>query len=1132
MRELLDKLKDNNILLEPDNGQLRIFAAGPQISPDLLAEIKSKKEELLQFLLNNQQQGSLQAAGAHIPVLGEQDGYILSSSQQRLWVLSQFQEGNVAYNMSGAYVFTGDLHTDALEYAFHTLVQRHESLRTVFTGGSDGKGLQIILSAGRSAFRLQFHDLRHEEKPGSAARVLAAEEAVRPFDLSKGPLIRASLLQVEDHKWVFVYTLHHIISDQWSMTILIRELLLLYNTRVRQEESPLPLLRIQYKDYAAWQQHQLKSDASGRHKEFWLQQLKGELPVLELATDRPRPAVRTYNGGVTGVMIDKTRTQLLRRICQEEGATLFMGLLASLNALLYRYTGQNDLIIGSPMAAREHTDLQDQIGFYVNILPLRTSFDTADSYRQLLATVKQSTLAAYEHQAYPFDEMLNDLDPVFDASRHPLFDVIIELRARDDKWRLIEGLAGINATPYEDRTHTISKFDLSFFFTESDEELQLSVEYNSDLYDGNTIDRLCAHYLQLVTLMTRRPDDPVRRLDYIDEQERKRLMDEFNHAVAAYTEGRSVIHLFREQAERDPDAIALIYGDGKMSYRQLHERSGRLAAYLKDVLHIRRGDLVGIMLDRSEYMIVALLGVLKAGGAYVPIDPDHPRERRSFIIKDTGVRVLITQMEHAYDVQDPQVTLFAIDIQLETIDEDVAYRETAVEPNDPAYVIYTSGSTGEPKGCTITHRNLFNYIQWANGYYFKETDRPRFGLFTALSFDLTVTAIFCSLTMGGSLHIYPQGDTVEAILLHSFGQESGVDSIKLTPSHINLLEQAGIRSHGILRTIIGGEEVTSRHVGTLKAINPDMEIFNEYGPTEATVGCVVAPLQEDRPVVIGQPIARTRIYVLDGEGLLCPIGIPGELYISGAGVAAGYLNRPDLTHERFIEDRFMPGEKMYRTGDRGRWLPDGNLQFMGRRDQQVKISGYRIELEEIESRLLQHSLVKQTVVLARRDTEGNNMLMAYFVPHSPGDHQQDLREWLRTKLPHYMIPAYFIEVSSIPLTSNGKTDKKALADMGIPRESTVYAAPGNRLEEKLAAIWQETLNLERIGVKSSFFELGGNSIKAMRLLGRLNKELGIDYRIDNLFRNPTIRDMAEEIEKTGVHTMEMDESPDVEKFVI
>jgi len=814
-----------------------------------------------------------------IPQYPEQPDYPLSPSQRRIWILSQFRESNIAYNISDTYIFEGGLDPDAFDQALRMLVARHDSLRTVFREDHLGNIRQQVLPAVEASFRLIRQDLHNSPDIEGSLRSLIREARNEAFDLAATGLIRARLYQLGDQRWAFAYTMHHIISDHLSMAVLIKELLFIYNALAEGITPELPPLRIQYKDYTLWQHEQLQ-DAMNDHKTYWLGKLEGHLPILSLPLDKPRPAYKTFNGDIAGRTISTEALSALKDLLREQDATLFMGLLALVKTLLFRYTGQQDLIVGSPVAGRAHWELEDQIGLYLNTLALRTRLEESDSYLDLLGKVKTTTLEAYDHQLYPLDDLLDALQLQRDMSRSALFDVLIDLhdiRGLEKD----QHLGNVKVSMYKDIQHVVSKFDLTFMFMESDAGLYLALEYNTDLFERATIQRMCDHLEQLLQSVVALPEAPIVRVDYISEPERAQLLDVFGRSEMMEVAGRDLLSLIRDQARLHPEAVALRQGSRSLSYKELDEQSGRLAGYLLNEGGMKRGDQVGILMDRSMWMITGIVGIWKAGGAYVPVDPDYPRARKEFIVQDAGLKILLTTTDHIFDLDYYTGTIIALDVL--NSEYPALSHDELIDPHQLAYVIYTSGSTGMPKGCGITHGNLSNYVGWANGYYFQGDKPASFGLYTSLSFDLTVTSIFCTLTQGGVLRIYEQTAELSEVLEDSFGEGSGIDSIKLTPSHISYMKHLGLRSGTMHRAIVGGEQVTEEHVRILKEINPGIEIYNEYGPTETTVGCVVAQLSEGLPVVIGRPIAGTRVYVLTEEGELCPVGVAGEICIGGAG---------------------------------------------------------------------------------------------------------------------------------------------------------------------------------------------------------------------------------------------------------
>ncbi|WP_342332931.1 amino acid adenylation domain-containing protein [Pedobacter sp. FW305-3-2-15-E-R2A2] len=1059
----------------------------------------------------------------NIPLANISSNYVMSSSQRRLWILSQFSDGNMAYNIPGVYLFEGTLDMAGLSHAFSALIERHEILRTVFWNSQSGDISQVVLSASESGFKISEHDLTEASDQQDRVHELIAKDFRGTFNLALGPLLRAGVYRLGADRWVFTYVMHHIISDGWSMEILIKELLAYYNAYVSGSALELPVLRIQYKDYAAWQQNELNGASLSRHRSYWQQQLSGTLPVLELATDRPRPAVKTYNGGQIQVALDGLAVSGLRSLMQSEGTTLFMGVLAGVNALLYRYSGQNDLIVGSPIAGRNHSDLEDQIGFYINTLVLRSRIGEGESYRSLLEQTREVTLGAYEHQVYPFDELVSDLHLVADRSRNPLFDVLVELQHAENAKEVENSLGGLQVSNYSSGgIDVVSKFDLRFVFRAGVSELSLMIEYNSDLYDRETVIRMGGHLNALLSEMIISPDAAFSGLDYLSIAEREQLLYGFNATDVSYPAGQTVVSMFREQVLLDPAAIAVVYRDRELSYAEVDAASDRLAHHLVSSHGIGADVLVGLLVERSDWMIIGLLGILKSGGAYVPIDPAYPKERIRYMVEDAGIGLLLTQTDYMFELDYYQGALFAMDVQLSGLDE-VSGGLIPCRTSDLAYVIYTSGSTGQPKGVMIEHGSLMNYLNWCSGYYFDDGLSGHFGLYTSLSFDLTVTSIFCGLLSGRGLFVYDQDQELGSILSDSFSSSRGIDSIKLTPSHIEVLKHSGLVSGNISCAIVGGEEVSVAHVDVLKSINSDMRIYNEYGPTESTVGCIVRELQNDGSrILIGKPVSNTRIYITDRDGGLTAVGVAGEICISGAGLARGYLNRAELSAEKFVPNPYQLAEeklqgineRMYLTGDQGRWLSDGNIEFLGRKDDQVKIRGYRIELGEIEGVLQGYPDMVSAVVIARKGVSGVRELTAYVVSGSVLV-IQELRAYLGSKLPSYMVPSHYVQLDSLPLNANGKTDRKALPDpegMGMA-SGVVYAGPLNEIETQLIAVYQNVLGKEGIGRNDSFFDLGGDSIKSIQIVSRL-KQQGYSLTIQEVLLYPVIGALSKYVRVT------------------
>ncbi|HVI44933.1 MAG TPA: amino acid adenylation domain-containing protein [Chitinophaga sp.] len=1105
---LIDKLLDLNIgleLLEQDN--LKIHTGGASIPASLLEEIKLHKADIISYLKTLRQEDDFR----HIPNVPEQDSYALSAAQKRLWILSQFHEANVGYNIPGAYMFDGNLDIAALEHAFGTVITRHESLRTVFREDKAGLARQYILSPETAGFSIRQVDLRRTENTKEQLEHLVTEEFARAFNLSKESLLRVSLFQTDDNKWVLTYVMHHIISDGWSMGVLMNEVMALYDAHTKNLPDPLPPLRIHYKDFAAWQDVRLSGAALQEHKDWWLNQFDGDIPVLELPSDKIRPAVKTYNGSRITRLVNAERTSGLKSLCLEHGATLFMGLMAVANALFYRYSQQEDIVIGTPMAGRDHKDLENQIGFYVNTLALRNRFSGAGSFLALLAGVKQVVIGAHNHQDFPFDELVELLKLKRDMSRNPLFDVQVILQntmmpsnssAEDD--------GSLKADHYTHTDKGTIVFDLVFNFVEMAEGLHLEVMYNSDIYDRLMVDQLALHFEQILSAILSDPLKPLMELDFLSAEEKGQQLHAFNDNTVKYPEGQTLIDLFREQVERTPDNMAVVCGNQSLTYQQLDKASGKLAAYLKRTYCTGAGDLVGVLLNRSVDMIISILGIMKAGAAYVPVDPEYPRQRKEFIVRDAGIRTLITQTDYLFEVDYFNGSLFAIDVQLSGLDDNNIITGAEVMPHDLAYIIYTSGSTGTPKGVMVEHAGVTNTVRGIQTVFAVGAE-DRGLQFASASFDASIWDVFLMLTSGGALHVVDDTTKKNPALLEHYIEENAVTVASFPPAYLQLLHTDSLR--GMKQLITGGEAAIAENARAFTAYG---RYHNVYGPTEgsiwATTFTMLHPddLRSAR-VPIGRPAPNVKIYILDARQQLLPPGVPGEICIGGAGVARGYLNNEELTAARFVADPFRPGERMYRTGDIGRWLPDGNIDFVGRKDDQVKINGFRIELGEIDLALQTCPGVTGAVVQPVRNAGGGRELVAYITGERTLS-VTDIRASLANMLPAYMVPHHFVQLDEFPLTTNGKIDRKRLPDpLGLSMDAGVqYTAPRNEMESHLVAAFEEVLKKQPLGINENFFVLGGDSIKSIQIVSQL-KQKGYSLAFQHILQHPVIADLATHI---------------------
>ena len=1108
MEHLLKRLREQDIVISLENNDLKVKFNGVGLPTDLIKELKENKAEIVKYLSD----ANAHPANTDIRKLDHQENYPLSSSQLRVFMLSQFEDANLAYNMPGAYVFEGDLKMETLEDSFNALITRHEILRTAFKEDELGEIRQFVCSTEEMGFKLAYFDLRKAAGQETMLKKAVQAELIKPFNLASLPLLRAGIYQVAVNRWVCTYVMHHIISDGWSMDILINELLVFYNAFAKRETVSLRPLRIQYKDYAFWQNQQLKEAALQSHRSYWLKQFGGDLPVLALPGDHARPIVKSYHGGTIGKRIDAGTSKGIKAFCRQQDATLFMGLLAIITALLYRYTGQEDIIIGTPIAGRDHLDLEDQIGLYLNTLALRSRFKGEDSFRDLLANTRKITLEAYEHQAYPFEELVNDLRLHRDMSRSPLFDVMLILQnANVRSAKLQQTFGDFNVSEYPFRENKASKFDLTFDFVEMGDELQATIEYNSDIYNERTAEELLSHLQRLLEAALAHPFMPVRELDYLSREEKQQLLFQFNDTGRILPDAKTFIALFEEQAARTPANVASIHEGQPLTYEELNEQSNRLGRYLRDVYEIGPDDLVVLCLDRSAYMLIGVLAILKSGGAYVPLDPGYPADRIGYVLRDTNAKVLLTNL-HLEEKLKPIAD--GLRVSIECIDSNT-FREklsSAYEPSNPViaggpsnlvYVIYTSGTTGAPKGVMVEQYSYINLLSYYKNTFFKEDDPVNTLSVTNYVFDIWGLEYGLPLISGGFIEL--SGGEFESL------DTGNYTFIQMTPGLLLARYDAIKFNNPRLKLFVGGEAVSDKLLARILSNHTIAYLLNVYGPTETTIWSLNQVNTKDHfNTNIGRPISNTTVYVLDNNRAPVPVGAIGELYIGGTGVARGYLNNDLLTAEKFIADPFRPGQRIYRTGDLGRWLPDGTIAFMGRRDDQVKIRGYRIELGEIETALQGYDGVDAAVVVVRIDASEEKELVAYLTGKEDL-HASDLRSYLTEYLPAYMMPARYIQLPKLPLTPNGKVDKKKLPDPeGLDMLSGVaYLSPRNSIEEQLVSIWQKLLGKDKIGIRDNFFDLGGNSMKLLKMVMVSNKTFDKKLSVAMAFRYANISALSE-----------------------
>ncbi|WP_432774041.1 non-ribosomal peptide synthase/polyketide synthase [Brevibacillus gelatini] len=1020
--------------------------------------------------------------------------YPVSSAQKRMYVLRQFTDTGTVYNMPSALYIEGDLDVERFEAAIHKLIQRHESLRTSFH-----------TVQGEPVQRVHEHvelNVRYEELTEDQVES-AIESFVQPFDLTQAPLLRVGLFKLAAKRHLFLMDMHHIISDGVSAGIIMEEFSKLY----RNEE--LPALAVQYKDFAVWQSELFQSDVYAKQEAYWLDAFSGDIPVLNLPADFSRPLVQSFDGDCVSFQADRALLDDLSKLAQENQATLFMVLLAAYNVLLAKYSGQEDIVVGTPIAGRSHADVEKVLGMFVNTLALRNYPAKAKPFQAFLEEVKQNTLQAYTHQDYPFEALVEKLEIKRDLSRNPLFDTMFILQNLDKKAYELDGLK-LEAYPAQAGN---AKFDLTLEATEDESGIHFALVYSTKLFRRETIERMAGHFLQVLRAITKNQAAALQEISLLSEEERHLVTVAFNNTFGEYPRNRTIVELFEEQAAKTPEHTAVVMDGRSLTYRELNEKANQIAHALRKN-GIGKDSIVGLLADRSLEMISGIMGILKAGGAYLGLDPEHPSERRSYMLEDGDVKVVL--------VQKHLLPLVSEDLKTIVLDGDSLHVENSANPalvngpHDLAYVMYTSGSTGKPKGVMVEHRNVIRLVKNTNYVQVRETDRMiQTG---AIGFDAMTFEIFGALLHGASLYLVSKDVLLDAEKLGSFLRTNQITTMWLTSPLFNQLSQDNPAMFASLRAlIVGGEALSPKHINKVRNALPELEIWNGYGPTENTTfsTCYLIDKHFEEQIPIGKPIANSTAYILDANNQPQPIGVPGELCVGGDGVARGYLNKPDLTAEKFVPNPFVPGEMMYRTGDLARWLADGTIEYLGRIDQQVKIRGYRIELGEIESVLAHLEHVKEAVVAVIEEANGQNALCAYFVSEQEVD-VAELREAVFRQLPVYMVPAYYMQMEKLPLTANGKVDRRALPQPSGERTTgSTYVAPQTETEAKLAQIWQDVLGIPAIGIHDNFFEIGGHSLKAMNVITQVHKTFQVELPLKVLFASPTIQEMAAYIAKSA-----------------
>ncbi|GIO85790.1 hypothetical protein J25TS5_27220 [Paenibacillus faecis] len=1034
-----------------------------------------------------------------IPLQEKRDTYESSAAQKRIYILEQLDENSWVHHIPGQITLRGKLDRERILKALEQIAARHQVFRTTF----EIQNRDIVQRVGEpAALKIPYTELSPTETLEDRFRLF-----MKPFDLTRAPLFRAELVKVSETEHVLFVDTHHLISDGYSMAVFMRELVELYQGHV------LPELKVQYTDFSVWQHRVTDEQKIMKQEAYWLHQLEGEPPVLNLPTDYPRPGQLSMEGERLRQVLDAGLTERLRRLAAETGTTLFMVMLSAYKVLLHKYTGQDDLIVGTPVSGRNHPDIEPLIGVFINTVAIRSYPAKDKTFHAFLEEVRRSCLGAFDHQDYPFEWLVDKLNIRRDTSRNPLFDTMFILQNME-----MEDMsaAGVTFKP-EEINPGVSPYDLTLSAEDwSEKSVALNLDYSTALFKREKAERMLSHYANILSVVADRADVRLSQIDLLSAEERRQLLVDFNATEMTYDPELTIDLLFKQQAERTPDEVAIVWNSEPYTYRQLDEKSDRLAASLRNK-GVVPGTIAGVMVTRSVHMIVALLAVLKSGAAYLPIDPDYPADRIEYMLTDSEAEVLLTEPGLTNPVADRVTTLFVQDESL--------YRETEHNSGGPdrmhtaehhAYVIYTSGSTGNPKGVMITHRAVHNFIEAMAQKIDFVPGKSVLGL-TTISFDIFVLETWVPLAKGLTVVIANEVEQLDPAALHRLIADHRVEMLQMTPSRLKMLlaadpHMAFLRNASDL--MLGGEPLPVHLLHRLQEL-PHLKIFNMYGPTETTVWSCVSEVTAKKLVDIGGPIANTQIYLVDESDQLVPIGVPGELCIGGDGLAAGYWRREDLTEQKFVDNPHAEGRKMYRTGDLAKWREDGSLEYIGRTDFQVKVRGYRIELEEIERTMIRQLPVKESVVAAKEDERGNAYLCAYYVPLAEME-LGSIRESLLKTLPEYMVPSYFIPLERMPLTPNGKIDKKALpepeAEAGQHSHET-YVPPGNVIEEQLVRIWQEELGVARIGIHDNFFERGGHSLKATVMIARINREMGADIPVRSFFQYATVQGLARLIQQ-------------------
>ena len=1107
MRELLKELRKENIRISLEGENLKLQFDQKQLPAALLKKLKANKQALIDYLKVNMTEASQEASIEPVPK--SDDGYALSSAQMRMWILSQFEDAALAYNLPNLVDLEGDYRVDLMIEAISAVIDRHEILRTVFRENETGEVCQWVVSREDLDFDVPYVDLRGEANAAALIEEYVLEDNARPFDLTNGPLLRMKLFQAADDRYTFFYNMHHIISDGWSMGVLLKDVLEHYENLVRPGTHTIAPLQVQYKDYANW--HQKKIVESGNaDRRFWMDKLTEELPMLELPMSKERPKFKTYNGETLRTYLTVAETQALKNFSAEQEGSLFITLLSLWNVLLHRYASQQEFIIGSPVAGREHADLENQIGFYVNTLLFRNQVNANQSFRHFYQQVKTSTLEAYNHQSYPFDLLVDLLDLKYDTSRNAIFDAMLVLQnAREQAHdpNLDTNTIHVDGPSY-------AKFDMEVLFEEEAGYLSFKLDYNTDLFDRSAMMQLMWHFQRLAQSAIAQADMAIGNLDFLSSEEENQLLHQFNQLMEPSGADYTMVGLFQEMVRQIPEQVAIRFQHQSITYQELDQLTDQMAFFLKQQQASQNTGHIGVMLPRSEWLIVAILGIQKYGGAYVPIDPDYPEARKTYIQEDAACDLIVDEaLLKTFLSTRGQIPADPFPLK--------------ITPDSLAYVIYTSGSTGKPKGVMIPHHSATSFLHELDGQLGYE-NLQKVAATTNITFDISILEIFGSLLNGKEVILFHDEELADPALFTQKLLMEEVEVLQMTPSRLQQLDTylSDANLPKLKKLIVGGEAFSETLYQRYRNWD-QVSVVNVYGPTETTIWSSAQEVNGTAQLTIGKPLKNEQLFILNDTLNLQPVGVTGQIFISGSGLAKGYWNRPELTAERFVPHPYLDGQRMYMTGDLGKWTPEGEIIFMGRIDDQVKIRGHRIELGEIAYHLEAKEGIEKAVVVVTGSGDTQE-LVAYF---ESGEEQTvaEIRGFLTHHLPNYMIPSYFVQLEEIPLMNNGKLNRKALPHPSGNQLATgaAYEAPRNEVEEKLVSILSQELGAHvKVGVHDNFFDLGANSLKLIRALQVINNAFDKDLKPLVFFQYPNIDALVNNI-FYETHEEEAEEETDI-----